>query len=139
MRYPLGSDTKYTHIDTQQYELMGKKLGRDGIRRIVVVMTLAIGLPWVFLMFWLVGNPFFMLWLYVMPPGGLVMLLTKEDRGGRLLYLALYDRALYLVRRRRRVIPQPGRGHRDSVYQSYTLEPALTAVDTTNPKGRKRK
>jgi len=135
--YRLGSDTKYTHIDTQQYELMGKKLGRDGIRRVVVVATLAIGAPWVFLMFWLVGSPFTMLWLYVIPPGALVMLLTRPDRGGRLLYLALYDRALYLARRHRRVIPQPGRGHRNTPLQSYTLQPALIAVDAT--KGRKQK
>lgn len=129
MTYPLPSDTQYIRVERRSYELFGKKVGRDGMRRIIVVVSMIIGIPWVLLTWIIVGNPLGMLWLYLLPPSILVVLLTRPDKGGRVSYLALYDRVLYLVRRRRRIIPSPGRGHHIDTPQPFILEPALTAID----------
>lgn len=128
-RFPLPSVTAYTHIETRAYEMFNKRLGRDGVRRSIVKFAFAIGGPWLFLMWVIVGDPLGQLWLYLLPPAIAVVLLTRQDKGGRLTYLALYDRIRYLLRRSRRLIPSPGRGVQGAAHQHIQLHLELHAVN----------
>ena len=127
MSYHLPSASQYLRIETRQYELFGKPLG-EGVKRVYVVMAMLIVPPW-FILTWIIGVPILtMIWAYFLPPIILVMILTRPDRAGRYSYISVYDRALFVVRRFRPVIPRPGIGVTATPSRAYTLAPELHVI-----------
>ncbi|MGM1062049.1 hypothetical protein [Saccharothrix sp. Mg75] len=106
MRLP--TDTAHLKLQTRQYELFGRSLGRGVERRVLLIAAASTGLWWAVLL--LLGMPILHRLsplLFLVPPVVFVLYGTRRDDTGRMMLAAWRDRLLFHAPGRRRPIGNP--------------------------------
>ncbi|GAA3464300.1 hypothetical protein ACFFSW_17190 [Saccharothrix longispora] len=106
MRLP--TDTVHLKLQTRQYELFGRSLGRGVQRRVLLIGAASTGLWWAVLL--LLGMPVLHRLsplLFLVPPVVFVLYGTRRDDTGRMMLAAWRDRLLFRAPVRRRPIGNP--------------------------------
>ncbi|MFT7835722.1 hypothetical protein Q5530_06200 [Saccharothrix sp. BKS2] len=106
MRLP--TDTVHLKLQTRQYELFGRSLGRGVERRVLLIGATSTALWWAMLL--LLGMPILHRLsplLFLVPPVVFVLYGTRRDDTGRMVLAAWRDRLLFHAPARRRPIGNP--------------------------------
>ncbi|KOX27073.1 hypothetical protein ADK67_14715 [Saccharothrix sp. NRRL B-16348] len=106
MRLP--TDTIHLRLQTRQYELFGRSLGRGVERRILLIGTVSVGLWWSVLL--VLGMPILHRLsplVFLVPPVVFVLYGTRRDDTGRMMLAAWRDWAQFRMQPRRAVIGNP--------------------------------
>ncbi|QFZ20574.1 hypothetical protein [Saccharothrix syringae] len=137
MRLP--TDTVHLKLQTRQYELFGRSLGRGVERRVLLIGAASAALWWAVLL--LLGMPILHRLsplVFLVPPVVFVLYGTRRDDTGRMMLAAWRDRLLFHAPVRRRSIGNPLLhldGHRTRPISLLVTTRLVTAVSMSDREG----
>lgn len=106
MRLP--TDTVHLNLQTRQYELLGRSLGRGVERRVLLIGAISVALWWSVLL--LLGMPILHRLsplVFLVPPVVFVLYGTRRDDTGRMVLAAWRDWSQFRLPSRRAAIGNP--------------------------------
>ncbi|MGM1064295.1 hypothetical protein [Saccharothrix sp. Mg75] len=137
MRLP--TDTVHLKLQTRQYELFGRSLGRGVERRILLIGAVSVALWWAVLL--LLGMPILHRLsplVFLVPPVVFVLYGTRRDDTGRMMLAAWRDWAQFRMPPRRAAIGNPLldiTGHRPHAIRLLVTTRLVTSTPDAGKKG----